>query len=124
MVKKLKLNESETKTLDAMMRAVRNRINELEDEYVDESLCESDEEVWEEFDALAFNPNSSWNDIWSAVIGPIIDDHFAHIGIDGYTQQEAEDDIDALINIFMDEYGDEYPNVKEACLRFFDGDRI
>lgn len=107
-----------------MMRAVQNRINELEDEYVDESLCESDEEVWEEFDALTFNPNSSWNDIWSAVIGPIIDDHFAHIGIGGYTQQEAEDDIDALINIFMDEYGDEYPNVKEACLRFFDGDRI
>lgn len=124
MVKKLKLKESETKTLNALMRAVQNRINELEDEYVDESLCESDEEVWEEFDALTFNPNSSWNEIYKAVIEPIIDEHFNNVGIAGYTQQEAEDDIDAIINIFMDEYGDEYPNVKEACLRFFDGDRI
>lgn len=124
MVKKLKLKESETKTLNALMRAVQNRIDELEDEYVDESLCESDEEVWEEFDALTFNPNSSWNEIYKAVIEPIIDEHFNNVGIAGYTQQEAEDDIDAIINIFMDEYGDEYPNVKEACLRFFDGDRI
>lgn len=123
MVKKLKLRESETKTLDAMMRAVQNRINELEDESMDESLNEELENP-EEFDGYEFDPNSSWNDIWSAVIGPIVDDHFAHIGIGGYTQQEAEDDIDALINIFMDEYGDEYPNVKKACLRFFDGDRI
>lgn len=123
MVKKLKLNESETKTLDAMMRAVQNRINELENESMDESLNEELENL-EEFDGYEFEPNSSWGDIWSAVIGPIVDDHFAHIGIGGYTQQEAEDDIDALINIFMDEYGDEYPNVKEACLRFFDGDRI
>lgn len=123
MVKKLKLNESETKTLDAMMRAVQNRINELEDEYVDESLNEELENL-EEFHGYEFDPNSSWGDIWSAVIGPIVDGHYNHIGIAGYTQQEAEDDIDALINIFMDEYGNEYPNVEEACLRFFDGDRI
>ena len=122
-VRRILNEDTEKGSIRALMRAVQDRINELEDESMDESLNEELENL-EEFDGYEFEPNSSWGDIWSAVIGPIVDDHFAHIGIGGYTQQEAEDDIDALINIFMDEYGDEYPNVKEACLRFFDGDRI
>lgn len=120
MVKKLKLNESETKTLNALMRAVQNRIDELEDESMDECLTESEGDTLD-FDGYDFNPNATWNEIFRDVIEPIIDDHYNNIGR-GYTQEEAEDDIDAIINMFMDEYGDEYPNVKKACLRFFDNE--
>ncbi len=123
MVKKLKLKESETKTLNALMRAVQNRINELEDESMDECLTESEEDTLD-FHGYTFNPYAKWNEILRDVIEPVIDEHYNHVGLAGYTQQEAEDDIDAIINIFMDEYGEEYPNVEEACLRFFDGDRI
>lgn len=123
MVRKLKINESETRTLKALMRAVQDRINELEEESVDECLTESEEDTLD-FQGYTFNPYVNWTEIYGNVIEPIIDDHYNNIGLGGYSQEEAEDDIDAIINIFMDEYGDEYPNVKEACLRFFDGDRI
>lgn len=123
MVRKLKINESETRTLKALMRAVQDRIDELEDESMDECLTESEEDTLD-FQGYTFNPYANWTEIFGDVIGPIVDDHYNNIGLGGYSQEEAEDDIDAIINIFMDEYGDEYPNVKEACLRFFDGDRI
>jgi len=120
MVRKLKINESETRTLKALMRAVRDRIDELEDESMDECLTESDEDTLE-FHGYTFNPYANWTEIYGNVIEPIVDDHYNNIGR-GYTQEEAEDDIDAIINIFMDEYGEEYPNVKKACLRFFDNE--
>lgn len=123
MVRKLKINESETRTLKALMRAVQDRIDELEDESMDECLTESGEDTLD-FQGYTFNPCANWTEIYGNVIAPIVDDHYNNIGLGGYSQEEAEDDIDAIINIFMDEYGDEYPNVKEACLRFFDGDRI
>lgn len=72
-----------------------------------------------EFDGYEFDPYSSWSNIWTDVIGPIVDSHFDKIGINGYTQQEAEDDIDAIINIFNDEFGTQYPNVAKACDKFF-----
>ena len=72
-----------------------------------------------EFNGYEFDPYSSWNNIWTDVISPIVDSHFGKIGINGYTQQEAEDDIDAIINIFNDEFGTQYPNVTKACDKFF-----
>ena len=116
-VRRIFNEDTEKGSIKALMRAVQDRIDELEEESMDESLCESDEEVWEEFDALTFNPNSSWNEIYKAVIEPIIDDHYNNIG-PGYTQDDAEEDIMAIVGHFEDEYGF-YPNVKKACGRFW-----
>lgn len=118
-----KLNESEEKgNLKSMIKAVQSRIDYLEDEDVmDESLKE-DITSLEEFDGYTFDPNSSWTDIWEAVIEPIIDSHFDAMG-PGYTQDEAMDDIDAIVNMFDAEFGD-YPNVRRACQKFFDENDI
>ena len=118
-----RLNESEEKgNLKSMINAVQSRIDYLEDEdTMDENLKE-DLTNLVEFDDYTFDPNSSWTDIWEAVIEPIINNHFDNIG-PGYTQEEAEDDIDALINIFDNEFGD-YPNVRRACQKLFDENDI
>lgn len=118
-----RLNESEEKgNLKSMINAVQSRIDYLEDEdTMDENLKEDFTNL-EEFDGYTFDPNSSWTDIWEAVIEPIINNHFDGIG-PGYTQEEAEDDIDAIVNMFDNEFGD-YPNVRRACQKFFDENDI
>lgn len=118
-----RLNESEEKgNLKSMINAVQSRIDYLEDEdTMDENLKEDFTNLVE-FDDYTFDPNSSWTDIWEAVIEPIINNHFDAIG-PGYTQEDAEDDIDALVNMFDNEFGD-YPNVRRACQKFFDENDI
>lgn len=109
----------ETGSLKDLMRAVRSRINELDSDYTTEAYNSGSD--LEDFQGYEFDPNSSWETIYDDVINPIINGHLAHIGVAGYTQQEAEDDIDAIINIFDDEFGTEYPNVHKACMRFWTG---
>lgn len=71
---------------------------------------EEDEEF--EFDGYEFDPYSNWTDIWDDVIQPIIESYQEH-------DYEYEDDLDAKINMFYDEYS-EYPSVRLACEKFFD----
>ena len=118
-VKKLRLRESENGSLKDLMRAVRSRINELDSNYTTEDYDSGND--LEEFDGYKFDPNSSWTTIYQDVIEPIINEHFDIIGVNGYTQQEAENDIDAIVNIFDDEFGTEYPNVHKACMKFWTG---
>lgn len=113
----------ETGSLKDLMRAVRSRINELDSDYTTEdydSNSDLEDSDGYEFDGYDFDPNSSWTTIYRDVIDPIINIHFEHIGVAGYTQQEAEDDIDAIINIFDNEFGTEYPNVHKACMKFWE----
>lgn len=115
------LTETEDEgSMNSFIRAVSKRINELELNDFTEDL-ETNKTF--EFDGYEFDPNSPWTEIWDAVISPIIDSQFNHVGIGGYTQQEAEDDIDAKINIFCEEFLD-YPNVVRACNKFFDENDI
>ena len=86
----------ETGSIKDLMRAVRSRINELDSDYTTEAYNSNGD--LEDFQGYEFDPNSN-----------------------GYTQQEAEDDIDAIVNIFDDEFGTEYPNVHKACMRFWTG---
>ena len=79
-------------------------------------IIKEENEKLEEFDGYYFNPNSTWIDVFNDVITPIIDDHFV-------AYPNWEDDIDAIINCFMDEYG-HYPCVRHACERFFDENYI
>lgn len=120
-VKKLRLRESENGSIRSLIRAVQNRIDELEFE-LDSDYTTEDYDSGsdlEDFQGYEFDPNSSWATIYDDVINPIINVHLGNIGLAGYTQQEAEDDIDAIINIFDDEFGTEYPNVHRACLQFW-----
>ena len=109
----------ETGSIKDLMRAVRSRINELDSDYTTEAYNSNGD--LEDFQGYEFDPNSSWSTIYQDVIDPIINEHFDIIGVNGYTQQEAEDDIDAIVNIFDDEFGTEYPNVHKACMRFWTG---
>ena len=71
----------------------------------------------EDFNGYEFDPESSWTSIWNDVIQPIIDDEFNYNpGI----ESNIEDDIEAKITIFEDEFG-YYPNVKLACDKFWRG---
>lgn len=106
-----------TGSLKDLMRAVRSRINELDSDYTTEDYDSSSD--LKDFQGYEFDPNSSWATIYQDVIDPIINEHFDIIGVNGYTQQEAEDDIDAIVNIFDDEFGTEYPNVHKACMKFW-----
>lgn len=118
-----RLNESEEKgNLKSMINAVQSRIDYLEDEDVMDENLQENLVCFNENEDYMFDPDSSWTDIWEAVIEPIINNHFDNIG-PGYTQEEAEDDIDALVNMFYDEFGD-YPNVRRACRKFFDENDI
>ena len=73
-------------------------------------MDDEDEEF--EFDGYEFDPYSNWTDIWDDVIQPIIESYQEH-------DYEYEDDLDAKINMFLDEYSD-YPSVRLACEKFFD----
>ena len=86
------------------------------DEDIEEGLDNSEEF---EFDGYTFDPNSHWTQIWKDVIEPIIDDHFESFSRGLVSQEEMEDDVDAIINYFEAEFG-EYPNVKKATDKFFD----
>jgi len=68
-----------------------------------------------EFGGYKFDPNGDWTDIWYSVIEPIIDEHFG--------SETFEDDVDAIINMFMDEFG-EFDSVRIACEKFFDENYI
>lgn len=70
-----------------------------------------------EFGGYEFDPYSNWTDVWESVIEPIIETHIIN-----YTEEEM-DDVDTLINIFMEEYGC-FDSVREACERFFDANKI
>lgn len=107
----------ETGSLRDLMKAVRRRINELDSDYTTEAYDSGSD--LEDFQGYEFDPNSSWTTIYDDVISPIINVHLGNIGVAGYTQQEAEDDIDAIINIFDEQFGTEYPNVHRACLQFW-----
>lgn len=107
----------ETGSLKDLMRAVRSRINELDSDYTTEDYDSGSD--LEDFQGYDFDPNSSWTTIYRDVIDPVINTHFDHIGVAGYTQQEAEDDIDAIVNIFDEQFGIDYPNVHRACMKFW-----
>lgn len=107
----------ETGSLKDLMRAVRSRINELDSDYTTEAYNSGSD--LEDFQGYEFDPNSSWETIYDDVINPVINTHFDHIGVAGYTQQEAEDDIDAIVNIFDEQFGIDYPNVHRACMKFW-----
>lgn len=68
-----------------------------------------------EFEGYEFDPNGNWTDIWYSVIQPIIDENFG--------SETFEDDVDGIINMFMDEFG-EYNSVRIACEKFFDENYI
>ena len=78
-------------------------------------ICTTYEIPLYEFDGYEFDPESDWTDIWDSVIQPIIDEHSG--------SETFEDDVDALINMFMDEFG-EYDSVRIACEKFFDENYI
>lgn len=88
------------------------------DEDIEEGLDNSEEF---EFDGYSFDPNSHWTQIWKDVIEPIINDHFESFSRGLTSQEEMEDDVDAIINIFAEEFG-YYPNVKKAIDKYFTGE--
>ena len=73
-----------------------------------------------EFDGYEFNPNGSWTDVWTDVIEPLIE---THIYDNNNYSDEAINDLDAIINVFMDEYG-QFDSVRIACEKFFDENYI
>ena len=93
-----------------------------EDEGIDESVrCIENNTEEFEFDGYSFDPNSHWTQIWKDVIEPIIDDHFESFSRGLTSQEEMEDDVDAIISYFDEEFG-KYPNVKKAIDKYNSGE--
>lgn len=107
-VKKL-ISESEKGSLKDLIRAVQNRVDDLEDENVTEGIVPN---KTFDFDGHKFDPESTWGDIWYDVIDPIIDEYAG-------MHPNWEDDVDAALRQFLEEFG-QYPNVVTACDKFFD----